>query len=155
MHISSIGGGAGKEGGAFCSRTCRFLSSDDIMRVWIGQIKPKNTIIQEQALLCESFLGHLVYRVCTRRMFEGRLQEDGAHSGELSPHLDLQPQTSSHTSRCYLSVPLNFWNTHTNSSSVSLRPDSGFCISGRLLTSQLPSVSSPHKRVHNSQVSRG
>lgn len=36
-----------------------------------------------------------------------------------------------------------------------LRPDSGFCISGRLLTSELLSVSSLHKRMHNSQVSRG
>lgn len=59
-HISSIGAGAGKKG------TCRFLSSDDIMHVWTGQIKPKNTIIQEQALLCKSFLGHLVCWACTR-----------------------------------------------------------------------------------------
>lgn len=114
MHISSIGAGAG---GGFCSRTCRVLSSDDIMPVWSRQIKPNNTIIQEQALLCESFLGHLVCWACTRRGC-GRMEP--SQQSFLLTCTCSQPQTSSHTSRFYLSVPLNFRNTHTHTASLCL-----------------------------------
>lgn len=134
--------------------TREVLASDDITRVTTGQVKPNNAIIQEQALPCTAFSGHLVGWAWMRRCFR---RMEPLQRSFLLTYTCSQPQTADHNSRCYLSLPLNFRNTHTpvhTHSSLHLRPDSGLCMSGRLLTSEPPSVSSLHERMHNHQVSR-
>lgn len=99
-HIRGYLSGEGAKG------TCRFLALDDIT----GQVKPNNTIIQEQSLPCKSFSGHLVAWAWMRGRFR---RMEPIQQSFLLAYTCSQPQTSNHNSRCYLSVPLNFRNTHT------------------------------------------